>query len=76
MTLQEKKAREMISNSTLADLFDEWELTTHINKPEIAIVRGWLMDEFELRNPQGFDAWLDQEEPTDETLRDFITAQY
>ena len=74
MTKQEKQAREMLSNATLGDLLDEWELTTNINNPEIFTVRGWLMDELESRNPEAFNAWLDQDDPTDESLREFMTA--
>lgn len=74
MTAAEQKAREMISNLTLADLLDEWELTSKTNNPEIYTVRGWLMDELESRNPEAFDKWLDSDEPTDEMLREYMTA--
>lgn len=72
MTMNEMK--EMLSNATLADLLDEWELTSKINDPAIPTVRGWLMDELESRNPEAFNAWLDQDEPYDEDLREFMTA--
>lgn len=74
MTVQEMKAREMISNLTLGDLLDEWELTTNIRTVECAMVRGWIMDELESRNPEAFDKWLDQDEPKDEDLREYMTA--
>lgn len=74
MTKQEKAAREMLANSTLGDLLDEWELTSNINDPKIAIVRGWLMDELESRNPEAFNAWLDQDAPEDNRLREYMTA--
>ena len=74
MTKQEKQAREMLSNATLGDLLDEWELTSSINDTGIFIVRGWLMDELESRNPEAFNAWLDQDDATDESLREFMTA--
>ena len=74
MTAAEVKAREMISNLTLADLLDEWELTSKVNDPEITTVRGWLMDELESRNLEAFDKWLDSDEPTDEMLREYMTA--
>lgn len=73
MTKQEKQEREMLSNATLGDLLDEWELTTHIDDPEIFTVRGWLMDELEKRNPEAFDAWLESEECRDEDLREYMT---
>ena len=74
MTAAEQKAREMIGNLTLAELLDEWELTSKIDNPEIYTVRGWLMDELEIRNPEAFDKWLDSDEPTDEMLREYMTA--
>ena len=74
MTAAEQKAREMISNLTLAELLDEWELTSKIDNLEIYTVRGWLMDELESRNPEAFDKWLDSDEPTDEMLREYMTA--
>lgn len=74
MTKQEKAAREMLANATLGDLLDEWELTTNMNDSEISTVRGWLMDELESRNPEAFDKWLDQDEPEDNQLREFMTA--
>lgn len=72
MTKTEKQARELLSNATLADLLEEWELTSNIRTPEIAMVRGWLMDELESRNPEAFNAWLDQDEPEDTDLKWFM----
>jgi hypothetical protein len=72
MTNAEKKAREFLSNQQLADLLDEWELTTNHKSPEIYRVRDWLMDELESRNPEGFEKWLDSD-ADDSTLRDYIT---
>lgn len=74
MTKQEQKAREMLANSTLGDLLDEWELTSNMDDPEIATVRGWLMDELESRNLEAFDKWLDQDAPEDNQLREYMTA--
>lgn len=72
MTRQEKEARELLSNATLGDLFDQWDLTSIINDPEIPTIRGWLMNEFEKRNPEGFNAWLDGD-AEDSELKDYIT---
>lgn len=71
MTTAEKKARELISNATLSDLIDEWELTSTINTPEIYTVRGWLMDEFEERFPEEFNAWLESD-ALDEELKYYL----
>lgn len=64
-----KKAKEMLSNATLGDLLDQWELTTENNDPAIYEVRGWLMDELESRNPEAFNAWLESETADDKELR-------
>jgi hypothetical protein len=70
MTMNEMK--EVLENATLADLLDQWELTSTINDPEIPTVRGWLMEELESRNPEAFNAWLDQDEPEDSDLKWFM----
>ena len=56
-------------------LLDLWETTDAIKyTPELTVVRGWLLDELEIRNPTGFNAWLDQKPAAkDEDLRRFIT---
>lgn len=74
MTKLEQKARELLENQTLTELLDEWEMTSKIDKPEIPMIRGWLMDEFIKRNPEGFYAWLDQDLCYDEDLRDYMTG--
>lgn len=73
MTVAEKKARELISNQTLDQLLDEWELTSIYSDAHIPTVRGWLMDEFEKRNPEAFNNWLDSY-AEDNELRDYMTA--
>lgn len=64
-----KRAKEMLSNATLGDLLDQWELTTENNDQAIYEVRGWLMDELESRNPEAFNAWLESEAADDKELR-------
>lgn len=74
MLPQEKAAREILANSTLGDLLDEWELTSTVNDPEVYTVRGWLMDEFERRNPEAFNEWLDGD-AEDDTLAEYMTRE-
>lgn len=64
----------VIKSSSTEKLLDLWETTDALNanNPEVPIVRGWLMDEIERRNPEGFDAWLEQDAPEDTDLRRFI----
>ncbi len=68
----ERKARAMLAAATLADLIDEWELTTDNNDPHIYTVRGWLMDEIQTRCPRAFDAWLDSPTSADDELKYYI----
>lgn len=74
MTAPEKRARNLVRSLTTAQLLDQWELTTGLHTPETAMVRGWLMDEIEKRNPEAFDAWLDADDPRDEELRNYMCA--
>ena len=67
-------APEKLKHLTLEQLLNAWEATEYLNTPETATVRGWLMDEIERRNPEGFTAWLDQEVPRDQDLRRYITV--
>ena len=66
---------EMLRSMATVKLLDLWEATGAMKyTPELAIIRHWLLDELEIRNPVGFYAWLDQEPAAkDEELRRFIT---
>lgn len=71
MTKAERIAREQIKLSSTKKLIELWETTTTNNDPHISIVRGWLLDEFEARNPEGFEKWLDTN-CEDEDLKNYI----
>lgn len=62
MTNAEQKARQMIKNLSMKALLEQWALTEVINDANIPMVRGWLMDELEARNPEAFDKWIDDYE--------------
>jgi len=72
MTKQETIARGTLKNSSLKKLLDLWDLTAAMNGPQVSTVHGWLMDEIAQRNPDGFNAWLDQDAPEDQDLRRFV----
>lgn len=72
MTAPEIRARKMIAKLPLPKLLDQWELTSKVNDPNVYIVRGWLMDELEKRNPEAFDKWIDSEECDDYELRNYM----
>lgn len=65
-------ALEMLKSYSLEKLCELWDLTENMNGPEVPTVRGWLMDEIASRNPDGFDAWLDQDAPEDKDLRRYV----
>ena len=70
----EQRARQILENAQLTELLEEWELTAGRRDPEIATVRGWLMDELEKRNPEAFNAWLDSD-AEDAELRCYMTEK-
>lgn len=60
MTGAEIKARAMVANRTTNQLIADFELTEKMTMTaETPVVRGWIMDELEKRNPDAFDAWVD-----------------
>lgn len=62
-----------ITTATLETLLDLWERTDAAPfSLDLATVRGWLMDELERRNPDGFNAWLEQDTPEDKDLRAYM----
>lgn len=72
MTVAEIKARNMIKEKSTEQLLDLWMMISNTVSVDAAMVRGWLMDELEVRNPEGFDKWLDTDECKDEELAQYI----
>lgn len=75
MTKQEKIARKTIGNMKTEKILEVFEATTE--KPltvELAMTRGWLMEEIEKRYPKAFEAWLDSETCEDSELKNYIYA--
>lgn len=67
----EKKARSMLSRLSLEQLIKEFDMTEGMPASfELSMVRGWIMDELEKRNPTAFDKWLDMDYPTNKALRE------
>lgn len=63
MTTAEKNARARLADRTTEQLVMDWELTEALPMtPELPIVRGWIMDEFQRRNPEAYDAWSDDDD--------------
>ena len=72
MTSAEKTARAKVAARRTCDLVNDFILTGRIADPNIPMVRGWIMDELEKRNPAAFESWLDDERNMDESLRDYF----
>lgn len=70
-TKAEQTARARLATRKTNDLINDFILTGKNNNPYIPIVRGWIMDELEKRNSAAFEAWLDDEACTDESLRKY-----
>lgn len=62
MTTAEIKARKLIAGQKTPDLITQFELTEISTDSHIYMVRGWLMDELEKRNPDAFVRWIDSDE--------------
>lgn len=66
-----EKAKAMIAARSTKSLIEDFILTGTTDDVNIPTVRGWIMDELEARNPDAFAAWIGQDIPTDESLRDY-----
>lgn len=57
------KVHELIQSRTTYELIADFDATDDMPPtPELPIVRGWLMDELEKRNPVAFSCWLESNE--------------
>lgn len=57
----EQKAIKLIASRTTEQLIQTWELTSIANDENIPTVRGWIMNELEKRDPEGYNAWLESD---------------
>ena len=53
------EAARKMQEMNIENLVLSFELTELGKGQEIPMVRGWLMDELETRNPEAFEKWLD-----------------
>lgn len=73
----ENKARAMLSRLSLEHLIKEFDMTENLAASfEVSMVRGWIMDELEKRNPTAFDKWLDMDYPTNKALRELYLGDH
>jgi hypothetical protein len=61
-------ATAIVASKTTTELIEMFEETNYRQSAKtddfeaVAMVRGWIMDQLEARNPQAFEAWLDSTE--------------
>ena len=66
----EKNARAMLSRLSVELLIKEFDMTEVMPiSLELSMVRGWIIDELEKRNPEAFEKWLDLDYPDNESLK-------
>ena len=54
------KVTQMMKARTTEQLLNDWaEADSKQITVELSMVRGWIMDELEARNPAAFEKWLD-----------------
>ena len=68
MTKKEKaiheKAASMMARQSTKNLLIQWALTESMPmSEELPIVRGWIADELKRRDPDAYDAWLEDDDP-------------
>ena len=75
-SIQTPEIIKLLSTGQLVEMF----ITTgqlvdagHPN-PYMYDLRGWIMDELEIRDPDAFNAWLDSDDNEDAGLRKYINC--
>lgn len=55
------KKNALLAGRSTVSIIEMWELTEAVTKPnrDLAMVRGWLMEELERRDPLAYNAWID-----------------
>ena len=73
----DEKARAAMATQTMEQLLCCWDLTeVMLLSQEVATTRGWLMEEFERRDPAAFGRWMDNDydqHPEKDTPRAWFT---
>lgn len=64
-----------LKNMTTEKLCELFELTENMNDENIPTVRGWIMDEIQKRNPDGFNEWLEDDLSVDSDLKKFVLKE-
>lgn len=62
------EARRLMKMRSTKELVSDFLATSDKRDPRIPMVRGWIMDELERRNPKAYERWIDSEECRDEDL--------
>jgi len=70
------KMRVLIHTLNTTDLVIEWNLSsvkwnaaTNEGKLDIALIRDFMLDEFERRDPKAYKNWFEDDDPSDDPSR-------
>ena len=69
-------ALDLLRSRSNADLLAIWEDTEHqVTTQETYVIRRWVMEIMQERDPDGFDAWMDNEDYTNDGPEHFLFKQ-
>lgn len=76
MSDKEIQARRTLARCTIKQLIDLWnETEKKIVNMEVAMVRGWIMDSLQAKNPTAFDSWMLCDDGNDKPERFFAEVK-
>lgn len=55
-------ARQLLESRTTASLCEMYEAMNNDRTENAPMVRGWIMDTLEARDPEAFDRWIDSDD--------------
>lgn len=55
-------AHQLLKGRSISSLCEMYESMNNDRSENAPTVRGWIMDELEARNPEAFNAWIDDDE--------------
>ena len=60
--MNEKKIKQLLASQSTKRLVDLFEASDEVKDEDVYTVRGWLLDELEIRDKEAFELFLDSNE--------------
>jgi hypothetical protein len=60
--MNEKKIKQLLASQSTKRLVDLFEASDEVKDEDVYTVRGWLLDELEIRDKEAFESFLDSNE--------------